>query len=181
MDRSRRSARLREPIVACQSRLVKAKATPRPVVLISSSGGVLLDVLALAPWWERHTVRWVSVAAEDTREVLAGYDVTWCSELRPAPRLSFALEAARATLFARRELRRRPCALIVSAGSGVAIPWFVAAWIARVPRVYVETFNVRGRPGLAARLCARLASTVIVQHPELMAKHRRALYVGELY
>jgi Oligosaccharide biosynthesis protein Alg14 like len=151
------------------------------VFLISSNGGVLLDVMALAPWWERHTVRWVSVAAEDTRGVLAGYDVAWCAELRPALRISFAVEAARAVHFAWRELHRQPCALIVSAGSGVAIPWFVAAWIVRVPRVWVETFNVRGRPGLAARLCARLASVVVVQHPELMAKHRRALYVGELY
>lgn len=149
--------------------------------LISSSGGVLLDVLALAPWWEHHTVRWVSVDAEDTRDVLTGYDVAWCSELRPALRLSFAVETARACHFAWRALRRPPRALVVSAGSGVAIPWFAAAWIARVPRVWVETFNVRGRPGLAARLCARLASTVVVQHPELMAKHRRALYVGELY
>ena len=149
--------------------------------LISSNGGVLLDVMALAPWWEHHTVRWVSVAAEDTRDVLASYDVAWWSELRPALRPAFALDAARALRFAWRELHRVPGALIVSAGSGVAIPWFVAAWIARVPRVWVETFNVRGRPGLAARLCARLASTVIVQHPELMARHRRALYVGELY
>lgn len=150
-------------------------------MLVSSSGGVLLDVLALAPWWERHAVRWVSVEASDTRDVLAGYDVTWCAELRPQPRLSFALEAARAVRFAWRELHRRPVDLVVSAGSGVAIAWFVAAWVARVPRVWVETFNVRGRPGLAARLCARLASTVIVQHPQLLARHRRALYVGELY
>jgi hypothetical protein len=149
--------------------------------LISSSGGVLLDVMALAPWWERHPVRWVSVAAPDTRELLAGYDVAWCSELRPALRSSFVVEAARAVRFAGRELRRQPGALIVSAGSGVAIAWFVAAWVLRVPRVWVETFNVRGRPGLAARLCARLASTVVVQHPELMAEHHRALYVGELY
>jgi UDP-N-acetylglucosamine:LPS N-acetylglucosamine transferase len=140
-----------------------------------------LDVLALAPWWEQHPVRWVSVEAQDTRDVLTTYDVTWCDELRPQPRLSFAIDAARAVRFAWRELHRRPVALIVSAGSGVSIAWFIAAWFARVPRVWVETFNVRGRPGLAARVCARLATTVIVQHPELMAQHRRALYVGELY
>ncbi len=80
-----------------------------------------------------------------------------------------------------RELRRQPVDVILSAGSGVAVPWFVAAWLCRVPRVWVETFNVLGRPGLAARTCAAMATTVIVQHPQLVARHRRALYVGELY
>ena len=160
---------------------MSAQTPRRTVFLISSSGGVLLDVLALAPWWERHVVRWVAVAAPDTRDVLAGHDVTWCAELRPGPRPADVAAFVRAARLAWRELRRQPVAVVVSAGSGVAVPWFLAAWAARIPRVWVETFNVRGRPGLAARLCARLASTVIVQHPDLLARHRRALYVGELY
>lgn len=147
------------------------------VLVVSSSGGVLLDVMALSHWWKRHRVRWVSVPAPDTQDLLSGRSVTWSAELRPGS----VLAVVGAVVGAVRDLRARPVGVIVSAGSGVAVPWFVAGWLCRIPRVWVETLNVRGRPGLAARTCAALASTVIVQHPDLLARHRRALYVGELY
>ena len=44
----------------------------RRVLLVSSSGGVMPDLLALGPWWGRYDVRWVAVDALDTRELLAG-------------------------------------------------------------------------------------------------------------
>lgn len=146
-------------------------------MLVSSSGGVLLDVLALRPWWRKHEVLWVAVEAPDTAELLAAYDVRWEPELRP----SQLVDLVRATMRARTTLRSTGIDLVVSAGSGVAVPYFLAARLAGVPAVWVETFNVIGKPGLAARLCARLASQVVVQHPELLARHRRAVNVGELY
>jgi hypothetical protein len=146
-------------------------------MLVSSSGGVLLDLLALAPWWRRHDVSWVAVDAPDTREVLAGESVVWPPELRP--RQCGAVLPA--TVRARRVLRASRIELVVSAGSGIAVPWFLAAWSAGISTVWVTTFNVVGRPGLAARLCARLASRVVVQHADLLAMHRRAVHVGELY
>jgi UDP-N-acetylglucosamine:LPS N-acetylglucosamine transferase len=138
---------------------------------------VLLDVLALRPWWRSHEVSWVAVKAPDTAELLAAYDVRWEPELRP--RDIGAL--VRAVIHARSALRSAGIELIVSAGSGVAVPYFLAARLTGVPAVWVETFNVIGKPGLAARLCAALASQVVVQHPELLARHRRAVNVGELY
>ena len=42
------------------------------VLLVSSSGGVLPDLLALRPWWGRYVAGWVAVDAPDTRELLAG-------------------------------------------------------------------------------------------------------------
>jgi hypothetical protein len=147
------------------------------VLLVSSSGGVLLDVLALAPWWRDRPHRWVCVSAPDSLELLAGDAVSWQPELRPAA----VLAVARAAVQALRSLRRQRVAMVVSAGSGIAVPWFLAAYLCRIPRVWVETFNVVGRPGLASRFCASLASAVLVQHPHLVARHRRAVLVGELY
>jgi UDP-N-acetylglucosamine:LPS N-acetylglucosamine transferase len=144
---------------------------------VSSSGGVMLDVLALAAAWHRHEIRWVSVEAPDTCEVLAGQDVAWHPELRPRQVGAVATAVVRA----RRSLLVDRIDLVVSAGSGIAVPWFLAARWARVPSVWVTTFNVVGRPGLAARLCAALASQVLVQHPHLLDAHRRAVCVGELY
>jgi UDP-N-acetylglucosamine:LPS N-acetylglucosamine transferase len=147
------------------------------VLLVSSSGGVLPDLLALRPWWGRYDASWVAVDAPDTRELLAGERVHWTLELSPGrpDRVLVAVPAARAALRASR------VDLVVSAGSGVAVPWFLAARTAGVRAVWVETFNIVDRAGLAARLCARLAGQVVVQRPQLLARHRRAVDVGELW
>ena len=152
-------------------------AKPGRTVLVSSSGGVLLDVLALRPWWDRGPVLFVAVPAVDTRALLAGLDVRWVPELRPGR----VLAVLREVLAAARVLRARPCRAVLLAGSGVAVPWFLAARLCGVPALWVETLNVVGRPGLAARLCARLATSVVVQHPHLVERHRRCVQVGELY
>lgn len=158
-------------------RAVTASTPGLRALLISSSGGVLLELLALEPWWQRHARRWVAVSAADTDELLAAERVRRLPELglgRP-----WALVAA--VVAAARDLRADPVDVVVSAGTGVAVPYFLAARLLGVPTLWVETFNVLGRPGLASRLCGRLASSVLVQHPHLLARHRRAVYVGELY
>ena len=147
------------------------------ILLVSSSGGVLLDMMALRPWWDRHDVHWVSVSAPDTREVLAGQSVDWVAELSP----SQPVDVVRGIRKARALLAERDIELVISAGSGVAVPYFVAARLAGIPTWWVETLNVIGTPGLAARCCARLAQRVVVQHSHLLASHRRAINVGELY
>ena len=147
------------------------------MLLVSSSGGVLPDLLALEPWWGRYDVRWVAVDAPDTRELLTGHTVRWTDELsagRP-DRVLAAVPAARS------QLRAARVDVVVSAGSGIAVPWFLAARTTGVRTVWVETFNIVDRTGLAARLCARLATQVVVQRPHLLARHRRAVNVGELW
>jgi hypothetical protein len=150
---------------------------PSPILLVTSSGGVLLDLLGLEPWWQDGLPTWWAVDAPDTRDRLQDSDVRWVTEQR----IGDPFGLLRATWSAGRGLRRLRPAVVVSAGTGVAVPVFVAARLLGVTCFWVETLNVIGRPGLAARLCGRLATAVVVQHPELVARHRRAVYVGELY
>lgn len=152
-------------------------ANGQGVLIVTSSGGVLLDMLGLRPWWAAEHTRWVAVAAPDTRELLAGQHVEWQPEL--TPRKVIAL--GQAVLRARRVLAEDPPAAVVSAGSGIAVPWFMAARLCGVPSFWVETFNVIGTPGLASRICGALATSVVVQHAELVGSHRRAVFVGALY
>jgi len=149
----------------------------RRILLVSSTGGVLLDLLALRPWWSRHDVSWVAVPGPDTREVLAGERVTWAEELTPRQPLALI----RAVLVARAHLREHRIDLVVSAGTGVAVPYFVAARLSGVPAWWVETLNVLAGGGIAARVCARAGNLVLVQHSTMLADYPRALFVGELY
>jgi UDP-N-acetylglucosamine:LPS N-acetylglucosamine transferase len=149
----------------------------RRILLVSSTGGVLLDLLALRPWWSRHDARWVAVPGTDTREVLAGERVTWADELTPRQPLALA----RALLTARRHLRQERIDLVVSAGTGVAVPYFLAARSLGVPAWWLETLNVLAGAGIAARVCARAGDLVLVQHSAMLGDYPRALFVGELY
>ncbi len=139
---------------------------------------MLLDLLALRPWWSRHDASWVAVAGPDTRELLAAERVTWAEELTPRP----AAGAGPRRPAARAHLRRDRIDLVVSAGTGVAVPYFLAARFAGVPAWWVETLNVICRAPASPPGSARGPATwSLVQHSTMLADYPRALFVGELY
>lgn len=151
-------------------------STHPSVLFVSSAGGVLLDALAVRAAWPGATVRWVADRAADTAEVLADEDVTWADERPPHPVALVAdLRQARTMLAAVRP------DWVVSAGSAVAVPWFLAARSRRIPTLWIETLNLHGEQGRAAAICSRLAERVLVQRPDRLASHRRAVLLGELY
>ena len=86
------------------------------VLLVSSSGGVLDDLMAMATWWRDLDRRWVAVRAPDTLELLAAESVEWAEDAT----LSHPVQLARSVASAQRDLARRPVDLIVSAGTAVA-------------------------------------------------------------
>jgi beta-1,4-N-acetylglucosaminyltransferase len=142
------------------------------VLLVSGSGGVLLDMLALRPWWSRHDASWVAAPAADTAAALAGLPVTW----EPDPPGAASVIAA--TWRALALLRRDRPDLVISAGRRLALPYFVAARLRGVPAVWVETLTQVGPPTGSARLCVRLARSVLVQRGE---RSDAGVLVGELY
>src|SRR5438034_7550650 len=104
------------------SRNVVFESKPRRVLLVSSSGGVLLDLLSLAPWWSRHDATWAVVRATDTESALTGENVQWINECHAAQ----PLRLLRGLGAARRLIRRVDPDVIISAGSGAAVPFFLA-------------------------------------------------------
>jgi UDP-N-acetylglucosamine:LPS N-acetylglucosamine transferase len=150
---------------------------PLRVLLVSSSGGVLLDILGLRPWWSRHQVHWAVVRAPDTEAAIGGMPCTWVGEHvagRPLSLLRGAGDAARVLRTVRPDV-------VVSAGSGAAVPFFLVAALRGVPTFWISTLNLVRTPGLAARICARIATTVIVQRQSMLRAHPGAVLVGELY
>jgi hypothetical protein len=147
------------------------------ILLVTSSGGVLLDLLGLRAWWSRHDPVWAAVPAADTEAVLAGERVHWVRE-RVAAR---PLGLVAATFMAWRILRHDRPDLLVSAGTGVAIGFFLAAKVRGVPALWLETLNVVTEPGLASRMCSRLAARVLVQRPEQLRLQPGAVVLGDLY
>lgn len=147
------------------------------VLLVSSSGGVFRDLLALRPWWSRHEPLWAVVRAPDTEAALEGMTAWWVAERRgsrPWGALAGALEAGRVLREARPDV-------VLSSGSGVATGFFVAARAMGVRSYWLETFNLVRTAGLTGRICGRLATEVLLQRPGMRVAWPRGIVLGELY
>ncbi len=146
------------------------------IAFVSSAGGVLPDVLSVANNWPGSCRQlWVAPPSIDTRSTLCGRDVLWTEEPSEHPRSMLA-----ATSAARSTLRDNDVEWVVSAGTAIAVPYFVAAKSLGIPSIWVETLNIHGAQGRVAEVCSRLATRTLVQSPERLAAHRRAILVGEL-
>ena len=88
-------------------------------------------------WWEAHDRLWVCPDTPDVLDRLAGERVvrSYSPTTRNLPNL-----LRNSALALRLLLRERP-SLLVSAGAGVAVPFFVAAWLLRIPTVFIEVYD----------------------------------------
>lgn len=153
-----------------------APPTTSRVLLVATNGGHLNQLLALRPWWSRHSRAWVTCDRPDARSVLLGEQVCWAHHptARNIPNL------LRNLVLAWRELRPGRYDVVVSTGAGVALPFFVVARIRRVPTVYLEVYDRVDQATLSGRLCHPLASMFLVQWPDQLRLYPDAKLVGRL-
>jgi beta-1,4-N-acetylglucosaminyltransferase len=151
-------------------------SSPVEVLLVSSAGGHLLQLLLLADAWRGMTRAWVTLGREDARSILVGETVFYghWPTTRNLPNL------LRNLWLAWRLLRRLRPRAIVTTGAGIAVPF---AWVGRVTGarvVYVESLTRIDAPSLSCRLVRPVAERVYVQWPELSRNLPRARYAGNV-
>lgn len=147
------------------------------VLLVCSTGGHLLQLVALREAWADRTRAWVTFDKSDARSLLRGERVVHAHgpTNRNLPNLLRNLRLARRLVS---DLRPK---VVVTTGAGVAVPF---AWIARLRGakvVYVESFTRIDGPSLSCRLIAPVATRIYAQWPELADSYRRALYRGNVF
>lgn len=147
------------------------------VLLVCSTGGHLLELLALRSAWEDLDRIWVTFDRGDAHGLLAGERVVFAF----GPTNRNVKNLLRNLFLAWRVLGlTRPCA-VVSTGAGVAVPF---AWLARVRRtrvVYIESLTRVGVPSLSGRLIAPFANRLYVQWPDLVNQMRNARFKGNVF
>jgi beta-1,4-N-acetylglucosaminyltransferase len=152
---------------------VSATAERRKVMLVSSPGGHLADLLLLAdampPEWER-----LWVLNDDSPLLPEGV---------PRHLVTHAERDFRQVLnlveLVRLVRRLRPDA-ILTCGASPAVPAALAGKLFGVPTVYVEPLSSVTRLSLTGRLMARLADAFFVQWDELTGKVPGARCEGPL-
>lgn len=135
------------------------RPAPGRVLLVSTQGGHLAQLLALSSWWSHHDRVWVCPDTPDVQDRLEGERVvlSYSPTTRNLPNL------LRNLVLAVRVLRRERPDVVVSAGAGVAVPFFVVAWFLRIPTAFIEVFDRIDTPTMTGRLCRPFASRMIVQ------------------
>lgn len=142
---------------------------------MSSTGGHLLQLVALREAWAGLEHVWVTFDAADSRALLAGEQVVHAHSPtnRNVPNL------LRNIGLALRVVPRVRPTVVLTTGAGVAVPF---AWIGRLfgaRVVYIESLTRIDRPSLTYRLIRPVVSRTYVQWPEL--RLRDALYRGTVF
>jgi UDP-N-acetylglucosamine:LPS N-acetylglucosamine transferase len=146
------------------------------LLLASSSGGHLLQLLALSGAWESYSHVWITDDRSDTRSLLAGEHVAFAHW--PTTRNLTSL--VRNTMLAWRVVRAVRPRVVLTTGAATAVPF---AWVGRVHGakvVYIESVTRVESPSLSCRLIAPVATRIYVQWPELKRAVRRGRYVGSV-
>jgi UDP-N-acetylglucosamine:LPS N-acetylglucosamine transferase len=149
----------------------------RPVLLVASNGGHLLQLAQLRDEWPRAERLWVTFDGPDTRSLLAGEDVV----LAYAPTNRNVRNLVRNLLLAVRVCARRRPRAIVTTGAGVAVPFCYVGRVLGARVVYVESFSRILEPSLTARLVHPVATDFFVQWPALEARFRKAQHRGAIF
>jgi UDP-N-acetylglucosamine:LPS N-acetylglucosamine transferase len=147
------------------------------LLLACSSGGHVLQLVALRDCWDGFSRAWVTFDKSDTRSLLREERVFFAH----GPTNRSITNLLRNLVLAWRIVGElRPKALLTT-GAGVAVPF---AWVAKLRGatvVYVESLTRIDAPSLSYRLIAPIADRIYVQWPELAQSERRARFVGNVF
>jgi UDP-N-acetylglucosamine:LPS N-acetylglucosamine transferase len=146
------------------------------VVLVGSSGGHLVQLYQLQPWWKEHERVWVTFQKVDSVSLLADEHVVWA--YHPTTRNLHNL--VRNLVLAWRLLRSYRPRVVVSTGAGVAFPFFVIARLLGIRTVYIEVYDRIDVPTLTGRLCYPLSDLFLLQWEEQKRLYRRGRVIGRL-
>jgi len=153
-------------------------SSARPLMIVCSSGGHLLQMQELRAAWSPFERIWVTFDRSDARSLLRHERVVhaFSPTNRNVPNLLRNLRLAW------RLLRDERPAAILTTGAGVAVPF---AWVGRllgIPTIYVESVTRIEGLSLSARLIAPVATHMYAQWPELAAaSHGRIDFEGNLF
>ncbi len=151
--------------------------TRADLLLVCSTGGHLLQLVALREAWEPFTRAWVTFDKSDARSLLRDEHVSYAH----GPTNRSLKNLLRNLVVAWRVVGAVRPRVVLTTGAGVAVPF---AWVARLRGasiVYVESLARIEGPSLTYRLISPIASRRYVQWPELADALPGARFAGNVF
>ena len=146
------------------------------LIFVCSSGGHLLQLYQLKPWWSQHDRMWVTFEKPDAVSLLMGERVEWAYH----PTTRNLRNLLRNTALAWSVLRKWQPEVVISNGAAVAFPFFLLAKLRRAKTVYVEVYDRIDLPTLTGRLCHPLSDLFLLQWREQKRFYSRGRVIGRL-
>lgn len=150
--------------------------TSPDVLIVTSQGGHLAQMLALKGWWDHKSRVWVAPPTADVVDRLRGELVVYSH----FPTTRHATNALRNFVLAWQVLRTMRPNLLVSAGAGVTVPFFIVAWLLRIPTVFIEVYDRVDSATLTGRLVGPITTQQFVQWESQLEAYPDAALVGPL-
>jgi beta-1,4-N-acetylglucosaminyltransferase len=149
----------------------------RPLMLVCSSGGHLLQMLELRDAWGEGERVWITFDKADARSLLREERVHYAfgPTNRNIPNLLRNVRLA-----ARLVRAERPRALLTT-GAGVAVPFAWIAKLLRIPVIYIESFTRIEGMSLSGRMIKPIAARTYVQWPELAETSPSLHFAGNVF
>ena len=140
----------------------RLRKKPSKLLLVSSSGGHLKHLTATFDAWQNYERVWVSFKQPDVESALAEEKVYWAYY----PTTRNVKNAIRNLFLAFKIFPRERPDVVVSAGAGVAVPFFVAAKLFRAKTLYIECYDRPTLPTMTGKMLYVLADDFNVQSDE---------------
>lgn len=155
----------------------KVKNEKLKVCLVGSSGGHLVHLYMLKPFWQDKDRFWVTFDKEDARSILEGERMIPC--YFPTNRNLKALIIN--TIIAWKTLRKEKPDLIISSGAAVAVPFFYIGKLYGVKTIYIEVFDRIDKATMTGRLVYPVTDRFIVEWPEMIKVYPKAVNLGSIF
>jgi len=145
--------------------------------LVGSSGGHLVHLYMLKPFWENKERFWVTFDKEDARSLLIGEKRYPCYY----PTNRNVRNLFRNTAVAWKILRKERQEMLISAGAAVAVPFFYLGKLFGAKLIYIEVFDRIDKPTLTGRLVYPIVDQFIVQWEEQKKMYPKAINLGSIF
>jgi beta-1,4-N-acetylglucosaminyltransferase len=147
------------------------------VCLVSSSGGHLIHLYMLKPFWQDKERFWVTFDKEDARSLLEGEKVYPCY----FPTNRNIKNLIRNTTVAWNVLRKEKPDLLISSGAAVAVPFFYLAKLMGKKLIYIEVYDRIYKPTLTGKMVYPIVDMFIVQWEEQKKVYPKAVNLGGIF
>ncbi|MFN3233670.1 MAG: PssD/Cps14F family polysaccharide biosynthesis glycosyltransferase [Alphaproteobacteria bacterium] len=144
--------------------------------LVSSSGGHLFHMSLLSAFWSNYDRFWVASKKEDALHLLKDEQVYWA--YYPTPRNVKNL--IRNTFLAFKVLWRERPDVIVSAGSGVAVPFFYVGKLFGCRLVFIEVYDRIDSATMSGKLVHPITDLFVIQWEEQREFYPKGVLLGQL-
>lgn len=144
--------------------------------LITSRGGHLFELYQLKAWWGKYDRFWITDRGEDSTYLLTKERVYYGF----FPEHRNLINALKNFFFGLKILKKEKPDLLISCGAGIAPPIFFAGKILGCKLIFIDSYSFVSYPSLSARLVAPFADKLLVQHPGMIKKLKKAKFWGSV-